>query len=211
MTIHRQLITWHGQPEIGVTHASECAATSPTRPVVDDRLAPEDPPEHRVTVLTAALLQAAMNTYGENHAGFALRAGVAAGIVAEVVGGTCPAWALPYDEFMAMAGVVAAVWPCAAFETATACDLLLSCVLNGDQFMATDVLTEPGSQELARALLRLAIAGEPDNEIREASDALLPGDLRALLSERAAALARSESPDAWVGLEILVECLGWQS
>jgi hypothetical protein len=49
------------------------------------------------------------------------------------------------------------LWPCAVFETAAACDLLLTCVLNGDQFMATDVLTDPDSQDLARALLRLAI------------------------------------------------------
>ena len=77
--------------------------------------------------------------------------------------------------------------------------------------MATDVLTEPGSQDLARALLRLTIAGEPDNKIGNSPDALLPADLLALLSERAAALAGSESPDAWVGLEILVECLGRHS
>ena len=203
--------TVHGQSEVSVNPASKYAAASLTQAVLDDRLVPEHASEHRVGVLTAALMRAVTSAYGENHVGLALRAGVEAAVVAQVVGGTCPAWALPYDEFIALAGVVAAVWPSAAFETAAACDLLLSCVLNGDQFMATDVLTEPGSQDLARALLSLAIAGEPDNEIREASDALLPGDLRVLLSERAAALAGSESPDAWVGLEILVECPGWQS
>src|SRR5258708_23358882 len=170
-----------------------------------------DPSEHRVTVLSAALLQAVMNTYGENHEGFAARAGVAAEVVAEAITGTCPAWALPYDEFMALADAVTSLLPCAVFQTAAACDLLLSCLLNGEQFMATDVLTDPSSQDLARALLRLAITSDPASGTREARDALLPEHLLAVLSERAAALAGSPSPDAWVGAELLVGCLGRQS
>jgi hypothetical protein len=149
----------------------------------------EDAGEHYVAVISASLLRAVMTTYGENHHGFAARAGVAAKVAAEAAGGTCPAWTLPYDEFTAIADAVAALWPCAVFETAAACDLLLSCVLNGDHFMATDVLTDPCSQDLARALLRLAITSEPGNGIRAARDALLPADL----------LPHSKSPDAWVG------------
>jgi hypothetical protein len=57
---------------------------------------------------------------------------------------------LPYEEFTALADAVGAVWPCEVFETAAASDLLLSCVLNGDQFIAADVLTDPCSQDLAR-------------------------------------------------------------
>lgn len=94
----------------------------------------------------------------------------------------------------------------AVFETATACDLLLSCVLNGDQVMATDVLTEACSRDLAWALLRLAITSEPDQGNRVAEDAQLPDHLLVLLSERAAVLAGSGSPDAWAGAEILVAC-----
>lgn len=77
--------------------------------------------------------------------------------------------------------------------------------------MATDVLTEPCSRDLARALLRLAITREPDQGSRVAEDALLLDHLLALLSERAAALAASASPDAWVGAEILVACLSRQT
>jgi len=179
-----------------VITANERRATSPAQPVPDDQGA------HRVAALSAALMQAVLNTYGENHEEFALRAGVSASVVGEAMDGTCPAWALPYDEFTALADVVAAMWPCAAFEIAAACDLLLSCVLNGDQFMATDVLAEPCSQDLAWALLRLVVTSE---------STLLPENVLALLSERAAALAASESPDAWVGAEILAGCLGRQS
>ncbi len=82
--------------------------------------------------------------------------------------------------------------------------MLLSSVLNGDQFIATDVLTDPCTQDLARTLLRLAVASEPGSN-------LLPEDLLALLSERARALADSGSPDAWIGVEILLTCQGRQS
>lgn len=169
------------------------------------------PTGHRVSALSAALLQAVINTYGENHESFAVRAGVAAEVVAEATAEIHPAWALPYDEFTALADAVAALWPCAVFETAAACDLLLSCVLNGEQFLATDVLTEPCSQGLARALLRLAITSEPAGETRKARDALLPEHLLAVLTERAAALAASGLPDAWVGVEILATSLSRQS
>jgi hypothetical protein len=191
--------------------ARECQATSLGQTVHDGRLALDYPGEHQVAVLSASLLRAVMTTYGENNEGFAARAGVTAEVVAEALSGTCPVWALPYDEFTAIADAVAALWPCAVFETAAACDLLLSCVLNGNHFMATDVLTDPCSQDLARALLRLAITSEPGSGIREAQDALIPEDLLALLGERAAALTGSGSPDAWVGAEILVNCLGRQS
>lgn len=170
-----------------------------------------DPTEHQVSALSAALLQAVMNMYGENHEGFALRAGVAAEVVAEAAAGMRPVWALPYDEFTALADAVAALWPCAVFETAAACDLVLSCVLNGDQFLATDVLTEPCSQDLARALLKLAITSEPASETRGTRDALLSEHLLAALTGRAAALAASGLPDAWVGVEILATSLSRQS
>jgi hypothetical protein len=81
---------------------------------------------------------------------------------------------------------------------------LLSCVLNGDQFIAADVLTDPCSQDLARALMRLAVASEPSN-------ARVPEDLLARLRERATALAGSGSPDAWIGAEILLTSQARQS
>ena len=91
------------------------------------------------------------------------------------------------------------------FETAAACDLLLSCVLNGDQVMATDVLTDPSTQDLARALLRLAIT-------TEAQDSLLPEDLLTAAGRPGRRAGRTPaSPDAWVGAELLVACPRRQS
>lgn len=189
--------------------ASEHHASGQT--ILDHRLTPADAAEYRVAVLSAALLRAVMNTHGEDHEGFADRAGVPAGVVEATVDGTYPAWALPYDEFMALADVVAVLWPCAAFEIAAACDLLLTSVLNGDQFMATDVLTDPASRGLARALLRLAIQGQPGSNGHAAGNVRLSDSQLAQLNERASDLARSASPDAWVGTEILTGCTGRQS
>lgn len=165
---------------------------------LDHRLPPEDATESRVGVLSAAMLRAVMNTYGESPEGFAARAGVAADVIAGIADATGPAWSLAYDEFTAVADTVAALWPSAAFEIATACDLLLTSVINGDHFMATDVLTDPGSGDLARALLRLTVLGNSQ----------LSDNLLMLLNERAAALADSGSPDAWVGTELLSGCPG---
>jgi hypothetical protein len=176
----------HGQPELNM---------SPENENPDRRRAAEASDEYQVAALSAALLQSVINAYGEDSRRFAERVGVAEEVVADAVNGTCPAWELLYADFTALAQAVDAVWPGAIFATAAACDLLLSCVLNDEQCMATDVLTEPCSQDLARTLLRSALgrAGRP----------LLPEDVLALLRERAAALASSGSPDAWVGGEIL--------
>jgi hypothetical protein len=171
---------------------------------VTSPLALEDPAEHRVAALSASLLRAVMFIYDETHEQFAARAGLIPETVAEALDGTCPAWALPYDEFTALADAAGTMWPSPVFETATACDLLLSCVLDGDQVMATDVLTDPCTHDLARALLRLAITAEPP-------DSLLPADVLTLLADQAAALAGSGSLDAWVGVELLVACPRRQS
>ena len=181
-----------------MTSTSRNNATGAANPAPNDALLLAEPGEHQVAILSAAVLRAVMSTYGDDCTALAVRAGVGGNVVAEAVSGVCPAWALPYEEFTAIAKAVAALWPCGVFETAAACDLLLSCVLNGDQFMAADVLTEPGSRDLARTLLGLA-------------EALLPDDLLALLRDRAAALACSGSPDAWIGAEILLMCQGWQA
>jgi hypothetical protein len=168
------------------------------RSVLDHQPTPEDAAEHRIAVLSAALLQAVMTTYGEDHETFAARAGIAAIVGAAAAAGTCPAWELPYDEYTALADAVATLWPCALFETATACDLLLTNVINGDHFMATDVLADPSAQGLALALLR-------------AAESLLPENLQSLLRKRAAELADSTSPDAWVGEQIISGLIGRQS
>jgi len=176
--------------------------------VPDDGLDAEDLSQHPVAVLSSAVLRAARHARAEDQAGFAARARVAVGVVIGAEDGTQPAWALPYEEFTALADAVAATCPRPLFETAAACDLLLSCVLDGDQVLATDALVEPCSQALSRALLTLAVTGEPDAELLRAEDARLPDELVTLLHDRARALAGSGSPDAWAGAEILAACWG---
>lgn len=166
--------------------------------VLDYRPTSDETTGQRIAVLSAALLRAVMTTYGEDHEALATRVGVPNNVIAAAADGTSPAWALPYDEFTALAGAVATLWPCALFETATACDLLLTSIVNGDHYMATDVLTDPGSQHLAWALL-------------QAAKAMLPQNLQDLLRERTAELAGSGSPDAWVGKQIGSALAGRQS
>ena len=172
-----------------------------------------------VTALSAALLVAARTGCHQNRAGFAARAQLSFHVVEGAEDGTCPAWELPYAEFMALADAVAASDPSwrDLFETAAACDLLVTCLLDGDQAMATDVLADDDTRDVAVALLRWAITGDsqaaqsagfaapqvPWPEERGHSGRLLSDVQWTLLRQRAAALARSCSPDAWVGAEIL--------
>lgn len=153
--------------------------------------------------------------YGEDRADLAARAGLDVRVVTGAEDGTRPAWALPYPEFMALAEAVAAPYPAwrELFETAVACDLLMTCLLNGDQAMATDVLADDETRDTTVALLRWAISGDsrsvqraglaPSERADGSSDWLLNDEQRVLLRQRAVALARSSSPDAWVGAEIL--------
>ena len=168
-----------------------------------------------VAVLSAAVLVAARAAYGEDRADLAARAGLDVHVVDGAEDGTRPAWALPYPEFMAIAEAVAAPHPSwrELFETAAACDLLMTCLLDGDQAMATDVLADDDTRDTTVALLRWAITGDSRSVQRAGltpweradgpSGRLLNDEQRALLRQRAAALARSSSPDAWVGAEIL--------
>jgi hypothetical protein len=168
-----------------------------------------------VAVLSAAVLVAARAAYDEDRADLATRAGLDVHVLDGAEGGTRPAWALPYPEFMAIADAVAAPHPSwrELFETAAACDLLMTCLLDGDQAMATDVLADDDTRDMTAALLRWAITGDPRSAQRAAltpseradgpSGRLLNDEQLALLRQRAAALAGSSSPDAWVGAEIL--------
>jgi hypothetical protein len=113
-------------------------------------------------VLSAAVLQAARTGYGESRAEFAARAGVEPGLLAAAEDGSYPAWGLPYAEFTAFAGAVSALDPPLGemFEAAAACDLLVTCVMRGDQAFSTDVLADDDTRDLAIGLLRWAITGE---------------------------------------------------
>jgi hypothetical protein len=176
--------------------------------VLDDGPGAEDLGLHPVAVLSSAVLQAGRRARHEDQASFAARARVAVEVVTGAEDGTQPAWALPYEEFAALAEAVAAACPRSMFETASACDLLLSCVLDGDQVLATDVLVEPSSQALSRALLRLVVTGEADAELLGIEHARLPDDLVVLLHDRVRTLAGSGWSDAWAGAEILEACWG---
>jgi hypothetical protein len=172
-----------------------------------------------VTVLSAAVLVAARTGCRDNRADFAARAQLSLHVVEGAEDGTRPAWELPYAEFMALADAVAASHPPwrDLFETAAACDLLVTCLLDGDQAMATDVLADDDTRDVTVTLLRWAITGDcqaahnagfvlpqgPSPEPCKHSGRLLSDAQRTLLRQRAAALARSCSPDAWVGAEIL--------
>jgi hypothetical protein len=167
-----------------------------------------------VAALSAAVLVTARAACGEDRAELAARAGLGVHVVDGAEDGTRPAWALPYPEFMALADAMAAPHPSwrELFETAAACDLLVTCLLDGDQAMATDVLADD-TRDMTVALLRWAITGDSRSAQRagfipcERGDGpaggLLSDARRTLLRQRSAALARSCSPDAWVGAEIL--------
>lgn len=177
------------------------------------------PRRQPVTVLSAAVLMATRTRCHENRTDFAVRTQLSFHVVEGAEDGTRPAWELPYAEFMALADAVAASDPSwrDLFETAAACDLLVTCLLDGDQAMATDVLADDDTRDVTVALLRWAITGDfqtaqntgfvpprvPSPEACEHSGHLLSDAQRTLLRQRAAALARSSSPDAWVGAEIL--------
>jgi hypothetical protein len=194
-----------------------------------------------VAALSAAVLVAARTGYQESREDFAARAGVDLHVVEGVEDGTCPAWDLPYATFSALGDAVSVLNPSlrTIFETAAACDLLLTCVMRGDQTFATDVLADDDTRDLAVGLLRWAVAGEfrlPGHAgcvqvpvlwawHEECGGWICPAcggclcetgvwgcghhgqllddvDLT-VLHRRASALARSASPDAWAGAEIL--------
>ena len=105
----------------------------------------------------------------ENRADFAARAQLSVHVVEGAEDGTRPAWEC-YPEFMALADAVAAPHPSwrELFETAAACDLLVTCLLDGDQAMATDVLADDDTRDTTVALLRWAITGTPGRPARRA-------------------------------------------
>ena len=127
-----------------------------------------------VAALSAAVLMAARAACGEDRADLAARAGLGVHVVDGAEDGTGPAWSLAYPEFMALADALAAPHPSwrELFETAAACDLLVTCLLDGDQAMATDVLADDDTRDTTVALLRWAITGD-SRSVQRAGLALL--------------------------------------
>jgi transcriptional regulator with XRE-family HTH domain len=188
-------------------HDQPISASVP--PVADDGPEKENLGEYPVAVLSAAVLRAVREGRRESRDDLARRVRVSVAVVEGVERGTHPAWALPYVEFAALARAAASAPNPrlrGLFETATACDLLLSSVLNGEQALATDVLTDQATRELAMSLLRWAITGQAC-PLGEWAPVHLSGLLRdndlTLLRHCATTLAASRSPDAWVGTVIL--------
>lgn len=210
----RNQSTAHGGAVTGRPRADSLAGR-----VLDEGPEIGDLGQHPITTLSAAVLKAARQGGRKRWVGFAARAGVAPEVVHDAENGTRPTWALPYSEFTALADAMSALNPALrdVFEVAAACDLILSCVLNGDHTFATDILMQPGSQDLVRALLRLAVTGEPVVGLAGPGFAKLFGDCGhfapsqvAWLRHQAVALASSGSPDAWVGAQIAAICRGDQ-
>jgi hypothetical protein len=199
------------------------------------------PGERPVAVLSSAVLATARAAHGESRAQFARRAGADPAVVEGAEDRTRPAWDLPYAEFAALSDAVSMLNPLLreVFETAAACDLLLTCVMRGDQAFSTEVLAHHDTRNLAVGLLRWAITGEfrlpgyagylqapvawawheecggwicpacgwcpcetSPERCGHRGQLLGDGELTVLRC-RAAGLATSRSPDAWVGAEIL--------
>src|SRR6266516_5229023 len=146
-------LSMHGQPTSITTGLAEWVLSR--GPPVDSLGG------HPIAALSATLLRLARQGHRESQADFAARAGVRLGVVCEAEDGTRPVWALPYAEFLALADAVSVLnpWLREWFDTAAACDLLLTRVLEGDQVLAADVLTDPSSRYLAKKLLQWAITG----------------------------------------------------
>jgi hypothetical protein len=110
VTIFFQLSTLYGPLEVNLNTANEYTAVSRSNGTPEGTLAPDDLDEYPVAVLSAALLQAVLHSLGLDPGGFAEQAGVATEVVAGAAAGACPAWALPYSEFAALADAVGALW-----------------------------------------------------------------------------------------------------
>ena len=120
------------------------------------------PRRRPAVVLSGSVLRAARTGYGESREDIAARAAIGLHVVEGVEDGTLPACDLPYDTFTALGDAVSVLNPSlrTVFETAAACDLVLTCVMRGDQAFSTDVLAGDDTRDLAVGLLRWAVTGE---------------------------------------------------
>jgi hypothetical protein len=161
----------------------------------------DDMPPRQVTVISAMVLRHGRAALGDSPEVFAARAGVSPDLVAGIEDGSRPAWGTPGPQLVSIADALRPVdheW----FWTATACDLLLTNLLSHDDVTAgvaaEEAMGDVARREIARKLLRRAISGAGS-----AAVPLLPVADRVLLRHRAARLAESNSPDGWVGAELL--------
>jgi hypothetical protein len=122
-------------------------------------------------VISGAVLLTVRGGYGESRQAFAARAGVPAVAVAGAEDGTCPAWALPYDQYQAIEAAVGVTGPGLAevFYVAAACDLFLTALLKGDAETEDAALAALRGEHasMAWSLLTWAVTGVLDGKPAE--------------------------------------------
>lgn len=119
--------------------------------------------EHPVSVISSAVLRAGRDEQGEDSNAFAARAGIAPAVVAAIEDGAHPAWALAAPDLEAVAVALSQRRPGLGqvFTVATACDLLLTSLVNGDTETEEGTLAALDGDYLAmaRSLLAWAVTG----------------------------------------------------
>jgi transcriptional regulator with XRE-family HTH domain len=108
---------------------------------------------------------------GESQEAFATRTGVPVAAVAGAEDGTCPAWALPYDQYEAIEAAASATGPGLAevYYTAAACDLFLTTLVKGDADTEDAALAALRGEHasMAWSLLTWAVTGVLDGKPAE--------------------------------------------
>ena len=119
-------------------------------------------------VISGAVLRRVRAGYSESREAFAARAGVPAAAVAGAEDGTCPAWALAYDQYQAVEAAVSVTGPGLAevFYVAAACDLFLTALLKGDAETEDAALAALRGEHasMAWSLLIWAVTGVLDGQ-----------------------------------------------
>jgi len=123
-------------------------------------------PGYPGAAISGAVLRAARARCGESREQFAARAGVSAEVAAGAEGGSCPAWALPYELYEAIEAAVGAGNPglSEVFAAAACCDLFLTGLLKGDAEAEDGALAAMVGEHagLAWSLLTWAVTGVLD-------------------------------------------------
>ena len=123
-------------------------------------------PRYPGAAVSGAVLRAARAAAGESREVFAARAGVSAEVAAGAEDGSCPAWALPYEQYEAIEAAVGVLNPGLSdvFAAAACCDLFLTGLLKGDAEAEDGALAAMLGEHagLAWSLLKWAVTGVLD-------------------------------------------------
>jgi hypothetical protein len=122
-------------------------------------------------LISGAVLRRVRARHAESREAFAARAGVPAVTVAGAEDGTCPAWALPYDQYQAVETAVSVLNPGLrdVLYVASACDLYLTALLKGDAETGDGALAvlRGENASMAWSLLTWAVTGVLDGKAGE--------------------------------------------